>query len=72
MSRQSMGAGRQRQRHGVAKNLTEGVGGWVVGAALVVLIREVLKKRSAASPADAPATTSSPANASSKKLENPA
>jgi hypothetical protein len=37
--------GMQRQRHGVAKNLAEGVGGVVVGAALVVLVGQWLKRR---------------------------
>ena len=37
--------GRQRQRHGVTKNLVEGVGGFIVGAALVVFISNLLKKR---------------------------
>jgi hypothetical protein len=35
----------QRQRHGVTKNLAEGVGGVVVGAALVVLVGQWLKRR---------------------------
>jgi ABC-type uncharacterized transport system permease subunit len=38
-------AGQQRQRHGVAKNIAEGVGGVVVGAALVVLARHLLRRR---------------------------
>ncbi|WP_462322490.1 carbon monoxide dehydrogenase [Halochromatium sp.] len=37
--------GMQRQRHGVAKNLAEGVGGVIVGAALVVLASQWLKRR---------------------------
>jgi len=37
--------GMQRQRHGVSKNLAEGVGGVVVGAALVVLVGHWLKRR---------------------------
>jgi hypothetical protein len=40
-----MSQGRQRQRHGVAKNLAEGVGGLVVGAALVVLARSLPRQR---------------------------
>ncbi|WP_200235244.1 carbon monoxide dehydrogenase [Thiohalocapsa halophila] len=40
-----MSEGRQRQRHGVAKNLAEGIGGLVVGAALVVLARSLLRER---------------------------
>lgn len=43
--RRPMSEGRQRQRHGVAKNLAEGVGGLVVGAALVVLTRSLLRQR---------------------------
>ncbi|MBK5940241.1 hypothetical protein [Halochromatium roseum] len=37
--------GLQRQRHGVAKNLAEGIGGLIVGAALVVLTSQWLKRR---------------------------
>lgn len=37
--------GMQRQRHGVTKNLAEGIGGLVVGAALVVLASQWLKRR---------------------------
>jgi len=37
--------GVQRQRHGVAKNLAEGVGGVIVGAALVVLASQWLRRR---------------------------
>ncbi|WP_200348050.1 hypothetical protein [Halochromatium glycolicum] len=37
--------GMQRQRHGVAKNLAEGVGGVIVGAALVVVVGQWLKRR---------------------------
>ena len=43
--RRPMSDGRQRQRHGVAKNLAEGIGGLVVGAALVVLARSLLRQR---------------------------
>ncbi|WP_242479080.1 hypothetical protein [Lamprobacter modestohalophilus] len=35
----------QRQRHGVAKNLAEGIGGLIVGAALVVLASQWHKRR---------------------------
>jgi len=45
--------GPQRQRHGVSKNLVEGIGGALVGAALVLLIRGLLKPRTAG-PAAAP------------------
>lgn len=36
--------GKQRQRHGPTKNLVEGIGGFIAGAALVVLIGNLLKK----------------------------
>lgn len=45
-----MSGGRQRQRHGVAKNLAEGIGGLLVGAAAVVLLRGLLRARTGASP----------------------
>lgn len=35
----------QRQRHGVTKNLVEGVGGVIVGAALVVFASQWFKRR---------------------------
>lgn len=38
----------QRQRHGVRKNLVEGIGGLLAGVALVVLARSLLKKRAVA------------------------
>jgi hypothetical protein len=38
-------AGLQRQRHGVAKNLAEGAGGLIVGAALVLLWRGLSTRR---------------------------
>lgn len=37
--------GMQRQRHGVTKNLVEGVGGVIVGAALVVFAGQWFKRR---------------------------
>ncbi|MFE8035466.1 carbon monoxide dehydrogenase [Thiohalocapsa marina] len=40
--------GPQRQRHGVRKNMVEGVGGVIVGAALVVMAVSLLKRRRAA------------------------
>ncbi len=43
MSREAYGM--QRQRHGVSKNLAEGVGGVIVGAALVVLVGQWVKRR---------------------------
>jgi hypothetical protein len=44
-----MSSHQQRQRHGVHKRLAEGIGGLLIGAALVLFARSVLKKR--ASPA---------------------
>ncbi len=44
----------QRQRHGVAKNIAEGVGGLVVGAAAVVLLRSLFKKKSSTTTPAAP------------------
>jgi hypothetical protein len=38
---------RQRQRHGVHKNLVEGIGGLLVGVALVVVARGIARRRSA-------------------------
>jgi len=35
----------QRQRHGVHKHLAEGVGGLLIGAALVLFARSLFKKR---------------------------
>lgn len=37
--------GPQRQRHGVKKKLVEGAGGLLVGAALVVFLRGLVKQR---------------------------
>jgi len=56
---------RQRQRHGVAKNLAEGVGGLIVGSALVLLVRGLLRgrkgaKRPAPGAIDATASLNSP------------
>jgi hypothetical protein len=45
-----MSSGHQRQRHGVHKNLAEGIGGLLAGAALVLLARSLLKKRAASTP----------------------
>lgn len=45
-----MSDGRQRQRHGVAKNLAEGIGGLLVGAAAVLLLRGWLRQRATANP----------------------
>jgi hypothetical protein len=55
-----MSNGQQRQRHGVTKNLVEGLGGLIVGAAAVLLLRQWLKQdrpkaaAAAAPPAPAP------------------
>lgn len=44
----------QHQRHGVTKNLVEGIGGVVVGAAAVLLLRSLFKsRRDTASPSNA-------------------
>lgn len=40
-----MSQGPQRQRHGVKKKLVEGAGGLLVGVALVVLLRGLVKQR---------------------------
>ncbi|SDW84737.1 carbon monoxide dehydrogenase [Thiocapsa roseopersicina] len=42
-----MSSQQQRQRHGVRKNMVEGIGGLLAGAALVLLARSLLKKRAA-------------------------
>lgn len=39
----------QAHRHGVTKNLVEGIGGLLTGAALVLFLRGLVKGRSAAS-----------------------
>ncbi|MCF7992383.1 MAG: carbon monoxide dehydrogenase [Thiohalocapsa sp.] len=65
-----MSDGRQRQRHGVAKNLAEGIGGLVVGAALVVMIRSALKHRRGRA-ASAPAEHLSPTAPSGNEQESP-
>jgi hypothetical protein len=44
-------SGAHGQRHGVHKNLAEGIGGLVVGIASVLLVRGLLKSRSKAQPA---------------------
>ncbi|WP_058554299.1 hypothetical protein [Thiohalocapsa sp. ML1] len=49
-----MSNGMQRQRHGVAKNLYESIGGIVVGSALVVLARGLLQHRRRTAPAPKP------------------
>lgn len=57
-----MSHGNQRQRHGVKKNLAEGIGGLVVGAALVVLIGQLRRRRAKTPPTrpDATASNESP------------
>jgi hypothetical protein len=50
----------QRQRHGVTKNLVEGLGGVIVGAAAVLLLRRWLRPHE---PAAAPAGGSAGADA---------
>jgi hypothetical protein len=42
-----MSSQQQRQRHGVRKNMVEGIGGLLAGVALVLLARSLLKKREA-------------------------
>ena len=60
-----MNDGRQRQRHGVHKNLAEGIGGVLVGAALVLLLRQLLARRQSPArpspPAPGPAGGEAPA-----------
>ncbi|MGQ9830506.1 MAG: carbon monoxide dehydrogenase [Thermochromatium sp.] len=50
---------RQRHRHGVRKNLVEGVGGALTGAALVLFLRSLFQRRATPASADAsvPSTT---------------
>lgn len=54
------GSSQQRHQHGVTKNLVEGIGGVLVGAALVLLMRGIVKRR-AAGKAAAPDTSTTPA-----------
>lgn len=42
----------QRQRHGVQKKLVEGAGGVLVGVALVLLARGLMKRRAKSEPAE--------------------
>ncbi|MCK7578980.1 MAG: carbon monoxide dehydrogenase [Chromatiales bacterium] len=52
----------QRHQHGVRKKLVEGVGGVLVGAALVLLMRGLVKRRNAdQTPSTTPATSGDPA-----------
>lgn len=37
--------GQQQQRHGVNKNLAEGFGGLIVGAAIVLLVTRLIGRR---------------------------
>lgn len=50
---------RQRHQHGVRKNLVEGIGGALTGAALVLLLRGLFQRRatSASAGATVPSTT---------------
>jgi hypothetical protein len=50
----------QRQRHGVAKNIAEGVGGLLVGAAGVLLLRSLLRKKSPPTTPTAPSQLPEP------------
>lgn len=73
-ARQPMSQGRQRQRHGVAKNLAEGVGGLVVGAALVVLTRRLLRQHrggAAATPQALPRAAEPPASSTPGSAPKP-
>lgn len=49
----------QRHQHGVRKNLVEGIGGLLVGAALVLLVRDIVSRRNGrqAAPAGSGPTT---------------
>jgi hypothetical protein len=49
-----MPEGWQRQRHGVSKNLVEGIGGALIGAAAVLLLRQWLRPAKAAVAAESP------------------
>ncbi|EXJ16461.1 hypothetical protein [Imhoffiella purpurea] len=51
----------QRHQHGVRKNLVEGVGGVLVGAALVLLMRGIVKRRAADKTASAQNASTTPA-----------
>ncbi|AGA91594.1 hypothetical protein Thimo_2897 [Thioflavicoccus mobilis 8321] len=57
-----MNNGQQRQRHGVHKHLAEGVGGVLVGAAVVLLLRGLFRKPDPRAPAAAP-TSDPPSSA---------
>lgn len=50
----------QRQRHGVRKHLVEGIGGLMVGAALVLLLRGLFQRQSAGSATARIGTTDEP------------
>jgi hypothetical protein len=62
---------RQRQRHGVTKKLVEGIGGLIVGAAAVLLLRQWLGPATAG-PNRAKAQAQTPALASAGGTEPPA
>lgn len=55
-----MHSGQQRQRHGVHKRLAEGIGGILVGAAAVLLLRGLLRARRPGAPVAAPTTNTPP------------
>jgi hypothetical protein len=55
--------GPQRQRHGVTKNLVEGIGGALVGAAAVLLLRSLFKDRPGVAAATAEAASADSAGA---------
>lgn len=68
-----MPEGRQHQRHGVSNSLVEGIGGALIGAAAVLLLRDWLGRRRttptvATVGADpAPAAAAAPASEASPK-----
>ncbi|MBK1647196.1 carbon monoxide dehydrogenase [Rhabdochromatium marinum] len=53
----SSSQGPQRQRHGVKKKLVEGAGGLLIGAALVVFLRGLVKQRQSQGRSSADANT---------------
>ncbi len=63
--------GMQRQRHGVAKNLAEGIGGLVVGAALVLLTRGLMKHRARSQSPSAPTASAAEASTETIPSETP-
>lgn len=55
---------RQRYQHGVHKNLVEGIGGALTGAALVLLLRGFFKRRATPDVASTPASSTTDRQAS--------